>query len=320
VALIGTSFTRWRAEALGLDYRVAFARICAMRFGIIRLSASWREVAQFGYEHLDWLLGEAQRSGQRVVLTVGMKALGWPEFYLPDGLDPHDAEVQRRALDHVRAVARRYRDNPSLVAWQIENEPFNRSGPASWWLPRRVVRAEARAVRTLDPDRPLLLTTFAHFDEGLDRSSSRHESKWKRRLGLALPAEREALAVLRRGDILGLDVYASIGWLDPIGHEAVARSAPDQLAVLAGWQRIARAQGKRFWVTEAQAEPWEARRRTHANPVSVQPEAIPGLVRRLSMEGVETILLWGSEYWLWRANNGDPRWIEALSLVRTALA
>ena len=317
---IGTSFVRWRAEALGLDYRTAFQRICAMGFGLVRLSASWREVAQFGYAHLDWLLTEADRVRQPVLLTLGMKALGWPEFYLPEGLDPHDAAVQRRAIVHVGEVTRRYRDNPAVVGWQIENEPFNRSGPNSWAIPRRLVRAEARTVRSLDPDRPMLVTTFAHFDEGLDRSSSRHQSKWRRRLGVAIPAEREALSVLRRGDILGLDVYRSIGWLDESGREQVAHAAPDQLAVVASWQRIARGQGKRLWVTEAQAEPWEAHRRTHGDPVTVQPQAIPELVDRLVAIGVEAILLWGSEYWLWRADNADRRWIDAVSVVTTALA
>ena len=290
-----------------------------MRFGILRLSASWREIEQFGYGHLDWLLTAAERARQPVLLTVGMKALGWPEFYLPEGLNPHDAEVQRRAIIHVREVARRYRDNPALVAWQIENEPFNRSGPHAWWIPRSLVRAEARAVRSLDRDRPLVVTTFAHFDAGLDRTSSRHQSSWTRRLGPALPAEREALSVLRRGDILGLDVYPAIGWLDPGGLAQLARAAPDQLAIVAGWHRIAREQGKRVWVTEAQAEPWEARP-THGDPVSVQPEAIGELVNRLAGIGVETILLWGSEYWLRRADSGDPRWIEAVSLVLKALA
>jgi hypothetical protein len=320
VAALGTSFARWRAEALGLDYRAAFERICAMRFALIRLSASWREVAQFGYGHLDWLLGEAERVSQPVLVTVGMKALGWPEFYLPADMDPGDAAVERRAIAHVRDVARRYRDNPMIVAWQIENEPFNRSGPQALWIPRRVVRAEAEAVRSVDRHRRLVVTTFAHFDEGLDRSSSRDRSAWRRRLGLTLPAEREALSILRRGDILGLDVYSSIGWLDADGRERVAHAAPDQLAAVARWQRIAREQGKRVWVTEAQAEPWEARRQTHADPLSIQPEAIGELVNRLVGIGVETILLWGSEYWLWRADNGDPRWIDAVSLVKMALA
>ena len=137
---------------------------------------------------------------------------------------------------------------------------------------------------------------------------------------MAIPAEREALSVLRRGDILGLDVYRSIGWLDESGREQVAHAAPDQLAVVASWQRIARGQGKRLWVTEAQAEPWEAHRRTHGDPVTVQPQAIPELVDRLVAIGVEAILLWGSEYWLWRADNADRRWIDAVSVVTTALA
>jgi hypothetical protein len=320
VVALGTSFARWRAEALGLDYRGAFERICAMRLTLIRLSASWREIAQFGYGHLDWLLGEADRVSQPVLLTVGMKALGWPEFYLPDDMQPGEAAVQHAAVAHVRDVARRYRDNPMLMAWQIENEPFNRSGPQAVWIPRRVVRAEAEAVRSLDPIRPLVVTSFAHFDEGLDRSSSRDQSGWRRGLGLTLPAEREALSILRRGDILGMDVYPSIGWLDADGRARVAHAAPDQFATVARWRRIAREQGKQFWVTEAQAEPWEARRQTHADPLSTQPEAIEELVNRLVGIGVDTILLWGSEYWLWRADNGDPRWMDAVSLVKTALA
>ena len=319
MAVIGTSFARWRAEGRGLDYRAAFERIVAMRFGILRLSASWREIERYSYEHLDWLLTTAERAGQPVLLTVGMKALGWPEFYLPEGLSPSDAPVQRRAIMHVREVARRYRDNPALAAWQIENEPFNRSGPNGWWIPRSVVRAEAEAVRSLDPDRPLVVTTFAHFDAALDRASSRQQSRWKRRLGLAIPAEREALSVLRHGDILGLDVYPSIGWLDQDGRDRLARAAPDQLASVAAWQRIARQQGKRVWVTEAQAEPWEGRS-TQGDPVSVRPEAIGQLVEGLTGIGVGSMLLWGSEYWLWRADSGDPRWIEAVALVLKALA
>jgi len=318
VTAIGTSFASWRAQARGLDYRAAFERVCGMGLAVIRLSASWREIAQAGYGDLDWLLTCAADARQRVVLTVGLKALGWPEFYLPEGLNPSDPAVRRRALQHVATVVRRYRDNRALVAWQIENEPFNRSGPQARWIPRRVVRREARLVRTMDPTRPLIVTTFAHFDEGLDRASSRHQSTWKRRLGFAIPAEREALTVLRQGDILGLDVYRSIGFIDEGGQERFGRAAPDQLAAIARWQRIAREQNKRLWVTEAQAEPWEARPREV--PQTVQPEDVVTLVNGLAGVGVETVLIWGSEYWLWRQDHGYPRWVEAVALGLKALA
>ncbi len=315
---IGTSFASWRAQARGLDYRAAFERVCGMGLAVIRLSASWREIAQAGYGDLDWLLAYAADARQRVVLTVGMKALGWPEFYLPQGLNPSDPAVRRRALQHVAAVVRRYRDNRGLFAWQIENEPFNRSGPQARWIPRRVVRREARLVRSMDPTRPLIVTTFAHFDEGLDRASSRHQSTWKRRLGFAIPAEREALTVLRQGDILGLDVYRSIGFIDEGGRERIGHAAADQLAAVARWQHVARNQAKRLWVTEAQAEPWEARPR--AVPLTVQPEGVVTLVNGLAGVGVETVLLWGSEYWLRRQDQGDPRWVEAVALGLKTLA
>ena len=318
--LLGTSFTKWRAEALGLDYQSAFARTCQMGFDLIRLSASWQELHRFGYADLDWLLAHAQAAGQRVVLTIGMKALGWPEFHLPTGLWPGDPNVQQRAIVHVGQVVSRFRHHQAVVAWQVENEPFNRAGPSALWLPRASVRREARLIRSIDPRRPLVVTTFAHFDEGLDRSSSRHQSRWLRRVGLAIQAEREALAVLGRGDVLGLDVYAAIGFLDDGGQERVAHAMPDQVDLVARWRRIAQRQGKRLWVTEAQAEPWEARRQTHADPRSVQPDQIARLVGRLAGTGAEAILLWGSEYWLWRADNGDPRWVEAVSLVLKTLA
>ncbi|TMF60795.1 MAG: hypothetical protein E6I16_05330 [Chloroflexi bacterium] len=315
---IGTSFASWRAQARGLDYRSAFERVCGMGLAVIRLSASWREIGQAGYGDLDWLLRYAAAARQPVVLTVGMKALGWPEFYLPEGLNPSDPAVRRRALQHVAAVVHRYRDNPALVAWQIENEPFNRAGPQARWIPRPVVRREARLVRSMDPTRPLIVTTFAHFDEGLDRASSRHQSGWKRRLGLTIPAEREALTVLRQGDILGLDVYRSIGFIDAGGRERIGHAAADQLAAVVQWQRVARDQNKRLWVTEAQAEPWEARPRDV--PQTVQPEDVVTLVNGLAGVGVETVLLWGSEYWLRRQDEGDPRWVEAVALGLKALA
>jgi len=47
VTAVGTSFTRWRAEARGLDYRAAFERVCGLGLAVVRLSASWREAREW---------------------------------------------------------------------------------------------------------------------------------------------------------------------------------------------------------------------------------------------------------------------------------
>ena len=184
MALLGSSFTRWRAEALGLDYRRAFARLCDLDFDLIRLSCSWREIHEVGWMHLDWLMGHAEAMHQPVILTVGMKALGWPEFYLPGQLDPSDEAVQEKALAHIRATVNRYAAHPTLRCWQLENEPFNRSGPQARCIPRVVVRREAAALRALDPSRDVALTCFGHFNRDVDRASRRLQPKWKEALGL----------------------------------------------------------------------------------------------------------------------------------------
>jgi hypothetical protein len=33
--------------------------------------------------------------------------------------------------------------------------------------------------------------------------------------------------------------------------------------------------------------------------------------------GYSTVLFWGSEYWLWRASQGDSRWIETANALLT---
>src|SRR5258708_289417 len=78
---VGTSFSPQRAAYLGLDYKTAFKRLEALHFRVIRLTTYWDQVDREGYGQLDWMMSEARKSHQPIALTVGMKALGWPEFF-----------------------------------------------------------------------------------------------------------------------------------------------------------------------------------------------------------------------------------------------
>ncbi len=80
---VGTTFSPERALAGGMDDLEAFQRLEAMGFAVIRLAVSWDAVDLNGFGRLDRLVAEAERSGQPVVLSVGIKAPGWPEFHVP---------------------------------------------------------------------------------------------------------------------------------------------------------------------------------------------------------------------------------------------
>ena len=276
------------------------------------------------YSH--WLMTEARQSHQSVVLTVGMKGLGWPEFYVPDALVPeggfHDGQdlgsepaLDAAALVFVRYTVERYRLNQALVAWQVENEPFNRSGPNRLWVDGSFLKQEIATLKSLDRHRPVIVNAFTHFNLIVDQASDRNGFNVGELLGFDTDgAERDSLSALGKRDILGLDVYTAIGY-QLLGQNHVSRADadwPDRLERLRG---LAEKQGKQAWIMEAQAEPWEASYATLASPLSITPKDIAANFATLKDAGYTTILLWGSEYWLWRADHGDSRWVDTVKSV-----
>jgi hypothetical protein len=324
---VGISFSPLRAAYLGLDYKTAFKRLEALHFRVIRLSTYWDQVDREGYDQLDWLMSEARKSHQPVALTVGMKALGWPEFFIPASAMPvsglrqgqdvaSDSTFRDAALSFVADTVLRYRDNPSLIAWQVENEPFNRAGPQRLWIDAEFLRDEITSVRALDGHhRPVIVNAFSHFNLVFDQASARQGFDFRQWLGFdADSAERDGLSVLGPGDVLGLDVYTAIGY-QFLGRDHMSHADGDWPDRLARVRDLAHQQGKQAWITEAQAEPWESSDLNYANPKSTSPQAIRGIFENLKDAGFTTVLFWGSEYWLWRADHGDSRWIETIKTI-----
>ena len=326
---VGTSFSPRHATYLGLDWKQSYRRLEAMRFKVIRLSAYWDQVDQEGYDQLDWLLNESLGNGQPVVLSVGMKGLGWPEFYIPPQLQPRtpdggdvgqDPLLRAAAIDFVSATVGRYRDNAAIVAWQVENEPLNPAGPHRWYIGRDLLAAEVAALRQVDDRRPAIVNAFGHFNMLFDRASNRSGFDLRSLLGFdSDTAEAHSLGVLGKGDILGLDVYTEIGY-SFLGQVGVSHAGSDWASKAGHWRTVALEQGKQAWITEAQAEPWEASMDSYGDPRSTGPEDIHSRFASIRAQGFGTILLWGSEYWLWRAANGDSTWLAAVNGILSANA
>jgi len=325
---VGTSFSPLHATYLGLDWKTSYRRLEAMHFKVIRLSAYWDQVDGQGYDQLDWLLKESLASGQPVVLSVGMKGLGWPEVYIPRQFQPRtedggdvsqDALLRAGVLDFILETGMRYRDNPMLVAWQVENEPLKPAGPHRWFIGRDLLAAEVTVLKGLD-SQPVIVNAFGHFNMLFDRTSNRSGFDLKALLGFESDtAEAQSLGVLGRGDILGLDVYTEIGY-NLLGQDGVSHAGSDWAAKAGHWRGVALGQGKQAWVTEAQAEPWEASINSYGDPKSTTAKDIESRFASIRAQGFETVLLWGSEYWLWRADSGDSSWLDSVNRILAANA
>lgn len=291
-----------------------------MGFSYVRLGAYWNQIelkpGQYDFSKLDRQIAQAAKDKVKVVLTVGMKAPRWPEFFIPDwvlektsfsfGQDvSQNSFLRSRVLKFIETIVNRYKDNPAIAVWQVENEPSTRIGPGRWWIGKDFVADEVWLVRALDPrQRPILLTVAVYPNKFLYFSQILFSSNDRVRVSLALC------------DILGINVYPTIGQ-NFLGFDLQIRSTKDERArYFKPILELAKKKNKKVWATEVQAEPWEPGQLVHKgpeDPKTISVEDIKGYCNELTALGIDTIFLWGGEYWIYRKDeHKDKTWYNAV--------
>jgi len=290
----GITFSRPYAEELGLDpdktLEMALDDIGIRRF---RLAAYWKIIeptkGEWDFKDLDRDIQAVGSRGGKVVLAVGEKLPRWPECWGPDWWKKLPREQQRQeTLRYLEKVVTRYRDNPAILAWQVENEPHFRYGdcPAPDYL---FIRRETEFVRGLDPTRPVLTTDSGEL------------SLW---LTLGVFVDRLGVSVYRvvRNPILG-DMNFRYWFVPPYLYK--------RKAILLRPLGV-----KGLYVSEFQMEPWSNK--------ALQDTPIPDQLTSMNADqmtknfsfaermGLDTVDFWGIEWWTWmKEKNGHPEFIEA---------
>jgi hypothetical protein len=295
---VGVSLSHRTAKNLGLDPVHAFEQLASGGFRPIRLSAYWDSDPIDNYQTLDRMVAAAERLGTSIVITVGMKGMRWPEFYIPATIQ--QGQLATSVVDFAAKTVARYKHSRAVEAWQVENEPRNRSGPKFRLVPSELLNREMKAVAQVD-GRPQIVNCFLHFTWLSDLVS--RPWPW-------YDVVDHVLDLLSTDDVLGFDIHPFIRRkLGPIRWLSSARSTwPRELRACAD---RARSKGRRVWVTESQAEPWGAG--------SLDPARMRLIFEGIGQAEPEVVLLWGAEFWLKRQSAGDPRWLDAaLSVVKSA--
>ncbi len=323
--LVGFSFSPETAAAYGEDPEEALATLLAdLHPAIVRLPVYWEQVEPtpgvIDLSSVDQLLSVVTAYDAtgvvpaRVVLVIGARNLGFPELHVPSWVGTSGwsmAETLRSQsyLDYLETTVSHYRDDPLLVAWQVENEPLDDvpppGGPADN-VPFGLLRWEIQLVHSLDPRHPILVTSYDNAALSLDRlqeSPLAGPISWLS--GIHLVGHMRQ--VLELGDIAGLDAYVATP-NTPLERVDVAERTVWKEQELRYWAEQAAAQGKSLWVTEMQAAPWQGQ-------PSFQPQDLLLSAAAYRGTGVAVILLWGVEYWL-----VDPTWLQegmvAVGLLR----
>ena len=295
----GVNFSQRHAKDLGLDWKETYAALLRDE-GVknLKVAADW-DLAEpvknaFEFGDLDWQMEEAQRNNAKVLLVIGMKTSRWPECHIPNWAKNFSKEDQQKEiLAMLKKIVLRYKNSPTLVAWQVENEPFiSFSFGTCPWHDDAFLRKEVALVRSLDPTRKIVL------------SDSGELSLWIK------PA--------RYGDVVATTLYRRV-W-SPLLTRYVSYPLPPvfywRKAQFIHWMF-----GKEVIGGELQAEPWGPGKLIYDTSLEEQKKTMNLLQFRKNIEyakntGLKEQYLWGAEWWYWmKTKQHDPSiWNEAKKL------
>jgi len=292
---IGVSFSQVQAERYGSDWQKNFTSLMdELGFRHIRIAAYWDRLEPqpdvYDFSQTDYLVNEASKRGAKLTMVIGQKSLRVPECYYPAWLDKTNSEaVHAESLKMLEAVVNRYKNNPTIEKWQLENEFLLKSFgdcPAQN-LNSKDYQAEYNLVKSLDSSRPIVIT-----------QSNQN----------GFPVR------LPYGNIFGFSMYRWV-W-SPFGYFRYPQTG------LYFWWKAAiinlytRSEIK---IHELQAEAWGKVGNENLNPqeafATMNPKILYENIEYARQSQIREIDLWGSEWWYWLKENGHPGMWEAVKTI-----
>lgn len=281
----GVSFIPDYAESLGLDPQQTMDALLGINVHYFRLTSYWSDMERtpghYDFSQLDWEFKKAEAHHAKILLTVGLRQPRWPECHAPDWVDLNQPENhwQPQLENYMRAVINRYKNSPSLQAYQLENEYFLKGFGYCPNADRQRLVDENNLVKAADPNHPIIIPR-SNNSIGLP-------------LGQPQPTGEFSVSVYKRvwdaGATHRYFEYPWPGWY---------------YGFLAGLQKIVT--GKNMAIGELQAEAWPPNGQTiQQTSLAEQNKSLNA--KRLSNRfeygratGMRQIYLWGGEYWYYR--------------------
>jgi hypothetical protein len=265
----------------------------------LRLVSYWNDgepsQGKYNFSDLDWEMKKAEENGVQVSLAIGLRQPRWPECHMPKWAASQPKDLWASELKtYMGKIIDRYKNSPSLVSYQLENEYFlSVFGKCPDHSKDRLID-EFNFVKSKDPNKPIIIT----------RSNNAVPS-WP----IGQP----------RADINGASIYKRV-WDKTVTNRYFEYPVPAWFyAFLAGGEELTT--GRNTFIHELQAEAWlpDNKGFNHSdyrmNDIGSIPEQNKSLDAKALGErfdygvatGMKTIDVWGVEWWYWRKEKAhDP--------------
>lgn len=289
----GVTFSTKFCEELGLDWKEVYVAILDdLQVKEIRLPIYWDQIEKsngdYDFSDYDYIIQEGKKRNVKFIANVGWRLPRWPECHAPEWATQKSlASTQARALKMIETVVNHYKGEESIVAWQLENEPFFDAFGVCPPSDEAFFKKELLLVKRLDTI-PVMV-------------SAPGELSWWR---------REA----KYGDLFGSTVYRVV-WGKYSGYfrYPIPASFYRFKAYLAGIKPENR------YIVELQAEPWVPNGKMIYLSPSEADKSFNLDQFRANLQYAINInfnksYLWGVEWWYYQYANGDAAYWE---LART---
>jgi hypothetical protein len=137
-------------------------------FRRFRLMSYWneheKEQGKYRFDELDWQIKKVARAGGVITLCLGVRQPRWPENHWPDWAWELSKEERTKALlGFIETVVERYKNEPAIISYQLENEALLEDFGVRPEIDRNRLVEEFQLVKRLDPTRPVIMTTSHHW-------------------------------------------------------------------------------------------------------------------------------------------------------------
>jgi hypothetical protein len=273
----GVSFSVKQCRSFSMEWRPVL-RALRTDLGVrrFRLMSYWNEheseQGTLRFKELDDQIAMIAKHGGVITLCLGARQPRWPENHWPEwAWNLPKAKRDKALLAYVEAVVKRYKDNPAIMSYQLENEALLEQFGERPEVDRNRLNSEYNLVKHLDPSRPIIMTT---------------STSWGIPVRNPIP------------DIVGFSYYQVL-YRDGRYTLSFHRPWLDKLRALT----IKILHRKPSFIHELQAEPWGPQAiwemLLDEQFKSMSLDQLKANIRQAKATGLYPIDLWGAEWWCW---------------------
>ncbi|CAN5363782.1 hypothetical protein BH09PAT4_BH09PAT4_05060 [soil metagenome] len=278
----GASFSVKQCHNFRIDPQQTLEWLIANGWKRFRLMSYWNEHEKqpgvYDFAELDRHIAIIQSAGGVVTLCLGVKQPRWPEYHWPKWTDELSRPAKSKALlAYVGTVVKRYKENPTIISWQLENEALLSNFGRHIDIDRQRLKDEYLLVKRLDQTRPIIMSTSN---------------------GWGIPVRQP------RPDIVGFSLYLRRY------EKGKYRNTIQSVGLHSLRKLLIRVLLRRqVFIHELQCEPWGPKPIWQMDN-DEQDQSMSKQQILINLQAAKSIKaspvdLWGAEWWYWRQLHGD---------------